>query len=119
MVERESKKPLIAEFGGISLKTQKQVTQITDMMETPRYTRTELIQRLLADTCELCGSHTYIEVHHVRKLADLKYPGHKEKPLWIKRMAALKRKTLVVCNICHDAIHKGESRPEWVEYTGR
>jgi hypothetical protein len=33
--------------------------------------RTELERRLLANTCELCGSHEDIQVHHVRALKDL------------------------------------------------
>ena len=42
------------------------------------------------------------------KLADLKVKGRREKPVWIQRMAALKRKTLVVCEYCHHAIHAGK-----------
>ena len=67
VVKRDGKQPLVAEFGGISLRTKRQVTQIADRIVTRGHTRAELIQRLLADTCELCGSHTDIEVHHVRK----------------------------------------------------
>src|SRR6266849_8674262 len=48
-----------------------------------------------------------IEVHHIRKLADLNVEGRPEKPAWVKRMAARRRKTLVVCQDCHDAIHTG------------
>jgi predicted HNH restriction endonuclease len=48
-----------------------------------------------------------IEVHHLRKLADLKVKGQREKPAWMIKMAALKRKTLIVCEACHDAIHAG------------
>ena len=62
----------------------------------------------MADECELCGSKEGIQVHHVRKLADLKVKGRKEKPIWIQMMAALKRKTLVVCESCHNAIHAGK-----------
>ena len=119
VVERDGKQPLIAEFGGIPLRTQRQVAHIADRRVTLGHTRTELIQRLLAETCELCGSQTDVEVHHVRKLADLKQPGRKAKPFWVQRMAALKRKTLVVCNTCHIAIHRGETRPEWISYAGR
>jgi hypothetical protein len=32
--------------------------------------------------------------------------GRGEKPLWVKRMAARRRKTLVVCQACHEAIHR-------------
>ena len=69
--------------------------------------RTELLKRLLADTCELCGSTENIEVHHIRKLSDLDTKGKAEKPIWIQIMATRKRKTLVVCRNCHNKIHNG------------
>jgi len=107
-VERENgKKPLVAYFGGIPLRRQKEVT-LHD--QTPRMfdgTRSELVKRLLADTCEMCGSKEDVEVHHIHKLADLNTEGRAEKPAWVKRMAARRRKTLVVCQDCHDAIHAG------------
>jgi hypothetical protein len=46
------------------------------------------------------------EVHHIRKLADLNRPGQREKPLWVRRMAARRRKTLVACQPCHEDIHR-------------
>jgi hypothetical protein len=72
--------------------------------------RTELEQRLLAHTCELCGSQRDIQVHHVRALKDLRRKGQTERPLWVKIMAARRRKTLVVCHSCHADIHAG--RPQ-------
>jgi len=106
-VERAGKKPLIARFGGISLKRQRWAT-ITDLRTTPfKPVRTDLIQRLLADSCEKCGSTQKCEVHHIRKLADLKIKGRREKPLWIQIMAARRRKTMVVCRACHMTIHAG------------
>jgi group II intron reverse transcriptase/maturase len=113
IVERAGKKPLIAEFGGIPLRTQAKVSKITDGVVHLGSNRSQLIERLLADQCELCGSEEEVEVHHIRKLADLNKPGRKEKPLWVKRMAAIHRKTLVVCSECHIAIHKGETRAVW------
>lgn len=76
--------------------------------------RTDLIQRLQANECELCGSRKSCEVHHIRKLADLKHRwrGRKEKPEWVKRMIALRRKTLVVCKQCHTHIHAGRPVPQ-------
>ena len=68
---------------------------------------TELVQRLLADTCELCGSTESVEVHHIRKLANLKQRGRREQPVWMQTMAARRRKTLVVCRHCHEHIHAG------------
>ena len=106
IVERKYKKPLIAQFGGISL-THKRKTVIDDMPYKVWGGRTELLKRLLADTCELCGSTENIEVHHIRKLSDLDTKGKTEKPIWIQIMATRKRKTLVVCRNCHNKIHNG------------
>jgi AI2M/AI1M-like HNH endonuclease len=68
--------------------------------------RSELIQQLLAEECELCGSEMNCEVHHIRKLADLNQHGRKEKPLWEKRMATRHRQPLVVRQKCHEEIHR-------------
>ena len=67
--------------------------------------RSELVQRLLADTCELCGSQHQVEVHHIRALKDLNPKERKEPPEWVVRMASRRRKTLVVCRACHEGIH--------------
>jgi predicted HNH restriction endonuclease len=72
-----------------------------------RFERNELIKRMLADECELCDSREQVEVHHIRKLADLEKKG-RERPFWVKVMAARRRKTLVVCALCHQAIHAGK-----------
>lgn len=69
--------------------------------------RTELERRLLADTCELCGSHEDIQVHHVRALKDLQKKGRTPPPYWVEIMATRQRKTLVVCRQCHMSIHAG------------
>jgi hypothetical protein len=58
------------------------------------------------------GSEAECEVHHINKLADIDRPGQKEKPSWVKRMIARRRKTLVVCRKCHEEIHRGD-------YSGR
>jgi hypothetical protein len=68
-----------------------------------------LLERLLADTCEHCGSQEEVQVHHIRHLADLNRKGRREIPNWVKQMAARRRKTLVVCHDCHVAIHAGRS----------
>lgn len=109
-VQREKgKKPLVARFGGIPLKRQ-HTAVITDrqpVMATAR--RNELIHRLLAGQCEMCEGRTGLQVHHVRKLADLNKPGRPERPRWVHLMAMRKRKTLVVCERCHQDIHAGRS----------
>lgn len=106
-VEREGKPPLVAQFGGIPLrrKVEAAIHDLSTQAYTPK--RTELLKRLLADECELCLSTDGVEVHHVRKLADLKVKGRREKPLWAQIMSARKRKTLVVCRECHLDIQYG------------
>ncbi len=101
------KRPLVAYFGGIPLRRQRQATIHDHVPLHLDSSRNELVKRLLADTCELCGQAGNCEVHHIRKLADLKKPGRREKPKWVKLMAARRRKTLIVCSNCHDAIHSG------------
>ena len=63
-----------------------------------------MIHRLLTHRCELCGDPGKVLVHQVRKLASLGPPGSGQ-PGWAALMAAKRRKTLVVCAVCHDAIH--------------
>lgn len=40
-------------------------------------------------------------------LADIKQQGCKERPEWMKKMSARRRKTLVVCRQCHEKIQYG------------
>ena len=96
-----TKKPLLAHFGGISL-IWNPWAAIGETPTTVWSGRSELIERLLAQRCELCGATDGIEVHHIRKLADLKGATG-----WAKVMTARRRKTLVVCATCHQHIHSG------------
>ena len=83
--------------------------------ETPKTlhltgSKSELICRMEADTCEYCGFQTpNCEVHHVRKLKDLK--GKPKLEYWEKVMIARSRKTLVLCagtkDSCHELLHAG------------
>ncbi|MCC9965009.1 reverse transcriptase [Streptococcus agalactiae] len=106
VVPREDKPPLVATWGGISLSYKKK-TVIEDAPYQVYGGRTELIKRLLANKCELCGSEENIEVHHIRKLADLNKHNGKLVPKWKEVMSARRRKTLVTCRDCHHAIHNG------------
>ena len=48
-----------------------------------------------------------MQVHQVRKLADLGTPGPAQ-PQWASLMARMRRKTLIVCAPCHQLIHDGK-----------
>lgn len=106
-IERADKPPLIARWGGISLAWEINATLDDQPIRFCFANTTEIVQRLLADTCELCGSREDIQVHHIRALKDLKRNGRSEKPLWAQVMAARRRKTLVLCRSCHVNLHAG------------
>ena len=109
-VERDrGRKPLVARFGGIPLRRARTavLTDQRPVMASAR--RNELIHRLLAGRCEICEDTVNLEVHHVRKLADLSKPGRREKPAWMHLMAMRRRKTLITCRRCHEDIHAGRA----------
>jgi len=100
--------PLVAHWGGISLARKTTAVSLNDDPPSIWNSRhAEVAQRLLADTCELCGSREKVEVHHIRHLKDLRRKGRADQPAWVKQMAARRRKTLIVCRICHEDIHAG------------
>jgi group II intron reverse transcriptase/maturase len=105
---KEPKKPLVATFGAKPIRYVKTAV-INDVIPRSFYKKTELVQRLLANQCELCHSTEDVEVHHVRKLADIrrKYKGRKQPPQWVVFMMSRNRKTIVVCQECHHKIHAG------------
>jgi group II intron reverse transcriptase/maturase len=100
----EGKRPLVATFGGIPLRRQKSAV-LKDRAPVPATSRRkELIHRLLAGQCEICGQADQVRVHQIRKLADLDKPGQPQ-PEWAQILARRRRKTLVVCDSCHASIH--------------
>jgi group II intron reverse transcriptase/maturase len=108
-VERgEGQKPLVAHWGGISLSRNMKAV-LNDSPLRIVGPRAELERRLLANTCELCGSKDDVQVHHVRALKDLQRKGRNIPPYWVQIMAARQRKTLVVCRQCHMDIHAGNA----------
>lgn len=107
-IPRSGKKPLQAVFG--KKKIQRHNAVIQENIQTLYIVRNELITRLLATTCELCGKEgTTLIGHHIRKLKDLKkrWEGRKKKPEWVQKMIAIRRKTLFICSTCHSMIHSG------------
>lgn len=108
VVERDLKKPLESHFGAVPLRWNKWVALDDDQSHSRIWShRSELLERLLNQECELCGSKDKIEVHHIHKLSDLTKAGQSSRPEWMKNMAARRRKTLVVCQACHHSIHQG------------
>jgi Type II intron maturase len=80
-----------------------------DKVDTPPLTfkyvsGSELLRRKDANKCEYCEREGgYFEIHHVKKLANMK----KGTQTWQRLMIARQRKTLVLCVECHDKLHAG------------
>ena len=86
-----------------SARAKRDVDEIYNSMQ--HTSRSEITERLNAEECEYCGkTGGYFEVHHVRKMADIK----EGKELWQKVMIARNRKKLVICVECHDLLHAGK-----------
>lgn len=112
IIERPEKKALIARCGEISLKYRPNATYAND--EIPPFTvvgrQKELTKRLLAEKCECCGTTGVpLQAHHTNKLANLKrrWQGRKQKPEWVQWMISRHRKTIFVCQSCHQDITYG------------
>lgn len=102
-VDRPGKYPLFATFGGFSLKRQDK--EIKDQPTRNRNGRTEILERLTADRCENCQSDIDCQVHHVKKVSNLR--KWKDRPNWADLMILRSRKTLVLCRKCHTDLHAG------------
>ena len=73
--------------------------------------QSELVRRIEAGICEYCGrGDRPVDVHHVRKLKDLKKKSNLQ--LWAKVMIARNRKTIILCkgskDSCHYLLHAGK-----------
>jgi group II intron reverse transcriptase/maturase len=109
-VERHGRKPLVARFGGIPLRRKRDAV-LHDRDPPPVIVRRkELISRFLAGRCEMCKQPGPVQVHQIRTLAELAPPGQPA-PAWQRQMAKRRRKTLVVCQPCHHAIHARHPPP--------
>ena len=106
-VERKGRRALVAQFGGFRIA----FDRCADIVDAPKqvyHTRSQLVDRLLCNVCELCGAEVRsVEMHHIRKLKDLSRNDRRHKPEWMKRMIAMRRKSLAVCLECHVVIHAG------------
>jgi len=113
IIERTGKKPLVAEFGGFPLVRKPDGMGMVDFRYEPAWhssasNRSEAVLRMLAGKCQLCGAEGPVQMHHIRKLADLNQPGRAAKAAWQVIMSARKRKMLAVCEDCHQSIHQGK-----------
>jgi len=94
-----------AYFGAIPFKRQPFSLKniIRDDIHIYYYGRNSMMVRLSNNICELCGSEDAIEIHHIHHMKDVS----KSKSEFAKRMIAMNRKTIAVCQRCHNMIHNG------------
>lgn len=105
-IERNGGKPLIARFGGIPLHRKKNAVLDDRGSNTqPTHRRRQLVTRLIEGRCEICDSTEKIVGHHIRRLSDLERPGQ-PRPMWAALMVAKRRTSLIVCQPCHEIIHR-------------
>jgi hypothetical protein len=104
-IERTGKQPLVARFGGIPLARRNDAVLLDRVPKPIIYPHKELTVRLRRGRCELCEQPAKVQVHQIRKLAQLDQLGA-DQPPWAALMARMRRKTLVVCHPCHETIHR-------------
>jgi group II intron reverse transcriptase/maturase len=109
-VERDGRLSLVAKCGETPLR-KRSITYSKDAIPLPVIagTKSELLTRLLKGKCELCGQTANLQAHHVNKLKNLRkrWQGRRQKPQWVQFMIARRRKTIVVCQSCHQKITGG------------
>ncbi len=90
---------------GFARKSMQKTAGVDTLPNTVIYSgRTKLMDRLAARKCELCGKcGCDLEMHHVRKLKDLK-----GKSQWERLMITKNRKTIALCVDCHQKLHGGK-----------
>ena len=69
---------------GLPLRRRKKTVIVDEVLRTYPRMRSEIVEKLLNDTCEICGAKEKVEMHHIRKLKDLNKKGKREMPLWMK-----------------------------------
>ncbi len=102
-VERQGKRPLVALWGAVPLVRKTDVPLPVPYRPVQAH-RASLMLRLLADTCELCGSHDHVQLHLEHRLKDLQREGV-ARASWARAMVKRHRKSLMVCEHCHREIH--------------
>jgi group II intron reverse transcriptase/maturase len=102
--ERRQDGERVSYFGGLNLVR----SRVGEDCDPPAYLAisrpAELVDRLLAGRCEMCGLEGPCMVHQVRSLADLRRSMTADPPRWVRFMVGRNRKTLVLCRRCFQDI---------------
>lgn len=82
-------------------KSRKAKLEDVDVVPKSVSKRNEIRNRVQRGICELCGcDNVPVVVYHVKSLKSLK-----GKSAWEQKMRSIRRKTLIVCEACHNKIH--------------
>jgi group II intron reverse transcriptase/maturase len=69
----------------------------------------KLTKSSLFKYCVICGSSHQVEMHHVRKIKDLKFKARGGKmDFFTMQMASINRKQIPICRTHHKALHKNK-----------
>lgn len=100
-----------AEFGEVPFKAGSWPVYVRDRNDqyVQVYRGSDLLKRLTANKCDLCGTTASCVVHHIRGLRDLEEKRRKGRTLTPAEEFAIarRRKQVVVCPECHQSIHSG------------
>ena len=111
------RKPLVARFGGIPLKRQKNAV-LTDRQPPGPSPEQAADHPAPEGRCEICERTDDVQVHHVRNARRPRPARHSRSPHGPRLMAKSRRKTLVVCGDCHDHIHAAPRHTAHAVVTG-
>lgn len=114
-IDRDGKKPLISFYGGPRMRDDTPA-KITDSLYYSFKRRYEIINKIEAGKCEMCGLEGPVEMHHREPMKNVHKKGEKSLPAWEVKMIAMNRITIPVCWNCHKAIHYKVHLPEWDKY---
>jgi group II intron reverse transcriptase/maturase len=115
VIERDGKKPLVAFYGG-PRKRNPTPAHINDSLYQGFGRRYEIISKLEAELCQMCGLEGPVEMHHREPMKNVHRKGTKSLSAWDEKMIAMNRITIPVCWNCHRAITYGKHLPEWDKY---
>lgn len=85
----------IAKAGGTHIDPLKNI----EMVWNAKFTKSKLFA-----PCVICGSQVDVEMHHVRKIKDMKNP-HNKLDFFTRQMAAINRKQVPLCKEHHIGLH--------------
>lgn len=106
------KRTKVTHFGGISLRRRKFSPVGERKAGNGIPGSLHLRERILGTVCQVCRkSDGNLQIHRIRRMADILGGNPQDRPHWQQVMLAMNRLTITVCGECHDGIHSRCERP--------